>query len=111
MGASPAGGVPAHHHDVAPLPFASDYSRYLPDTPHAVKRTTLYTGPFAAAFPHTGDLSMFIAAGVAAGLYLLTYRRKPLWVRNGGAPAQPATDPAARTPDRRAEAGARAVSR
>ncbi|WP_052863118.1 purine-cytosine permease family protein [Streptomyces niger] len=59
--------------------------------------STLFTGPFAAAFPHTGDLSMFIAAGAAAVLYLLTYRRKPLWVRNGGAPAQPATDPATNT--------------
>ncbi|MFJ7240873.1 purine-cytosine permease family protein [Streptomyces olivaceus] len=51
-------------------------------------QSNLWTGPFARAYPGAGDLSMFVAAGVAAVLYLLTYRLKPLWRRqtaDGGA--------------------------
>jgi purine-cytosine permease-like protein len=51
-------------------------------------QSSLYTGPFSAAYPGAGDLSMFVAAGAGAVLYLLTYRLKPLWVR-GGADAVP----------------------
>jgi NCS1 family nucleobase:cation symporter-1 len=46
-------------------------------------QSSLYTGPFAAAHPGAGDLSMFVAAGGALVLYLLTYRLKPLWRRTG----------------------------
>ncbi|MEH0638548.1 cytosine permease [Streptomyces bottropensis] len=44
-------------------------------------QSSFYTGPFSAAYPGAGDLSMFVAAGAGAVLYLLTYRLKPLWVR------------------------------
>ncbi|MEV8568239.1 cytosine permease [Streptomyces sp. NPDC051322] len=44
-------------------------------------QSSFYTGPFSAAHPGAGDLSMFVAAGASVVLYLLTYRLKPLWVR------------------------------
>ncbi|MFJ8748371.1 purine-cytosine permease family protein [Streptomyces sp. NPDC102441] len=66
-------------------------------------QSTLYTGPFAAAHPGAGDLSMFVAAGAAVVLYLLTYRMKPLWRRPGG---DAATAPAERS-DRSADLAAR----
>ncbi|MFE3598809.1 purine-cytosine permease family protein [Streptomyces sp. NPDC059142] len=44
-------------------------------------QSQLYTGPFSVAFPGAGDLSMAVAAAVSALVYLLTYRRPPLWRR------------------------------
>ncbi|CAM5310065.1 Cytosine permease OS=Streptomyces antimycoticus OX=68175 GN=SSPO_014720 PE=4 SV=1 [Streptomyces antimycoticus] len=52
-------------------------------------QSNLYTGAFAAAYPHAGDLSMFVAAAVAAVLYLLTYRLRPLWTRDVPATPEP----------------------
>lgn len=49
-------------------------------------QSSFYTGPFSKAFPGAGDLSMFVAAGAGAILYLLTYRLKPLWLRSGADP-------------------------
>ncbi|NVM98222.1 cytosine permease [Arthrobacter sp. SDTb3-6] len=40
--------------------------------------SSLYTGPVAAAIPDAGDLSMFVAAAVAAVVYFATYRLRPL---------------------------------
>ncbi|WP_406432648.1 hypothetical protein OHB00_07835 [Streptomyces sp. NBC_00631] len=41
---------------------------------------------------------MFVAAGAGAILYLLTYRLKPLWVRDGAAsPGPRAQNPTATT--------------
>ncbi|GGN37075.1 purine-cytosine permease family protein [Streptomyces fuscichromogenes] len=51
-------------------------------------QSSFYTGPFSKAFPGAGDLSMFVAAGAGAVLYLLTYRLRPLWVREGVTPAE-----------------------
>ncbi|MFJ2608387.1 purine-cytosine permease family protein [Streptomyces sp. NPDC087425] len=52
-------------------------------------QSSLYTGPFAAAHPGAGDLSMFVAAGAATAVYLLTYRLKPLWIRgSSGRPTE-----------------------
>jgi purine-cytosine permease-like protein len=42
---------------------------------------TKYTGPFAASHPHWGDLSYYVAAIVAAVVYLATCRRAPLRLR------------------------------
>ncbi|WP_327249920.1 hypothetical protein [Streptomyces sp. NBC_01320] len=36
-------------------------------------QSSLCTGPFAAVHPGAGDLSMFVAAGGALVLHLLTY--------------------------------------
>ncbi|MFD8864783.1 MULTISPECIES: purine-cytosine permease family protein [unclassified Streptomyces] len=44
----------------------------------------LYTGPLAAAHPGWGDLSMFVAAAVAAVLYLALHRLPPLWTCDRG---------------------------
>ncbi|MGP3941127.1 MULTISPECIES: purine-cytosine permease family protein [Streptomyces] len=52
-------------------------------------QSDLYTGAFAAAHPHAGDLSMFVAAAAAAVLYLLTYRLRPLWTRDVPATTEP----------------------
>lgn len=68
-------------------------------------QSSIYTGPFAAAHPGAGDLSMLVAAAAAVVLYLLTFRLKPLWRRPaaepGPAPAagqpEPSPDLAART--------------
>lgn len=59
-------------------------------------QSSFYTGPFSKAYPGAGDLSMFVAAGVGAVLFLLTYRLKPLWVRgaSGGGSGQVANDSA-----------------
>ncbi|AEM83557.1 purine-cytosine permease family protein [Streptomyces violaceusniger] len=54
-------------------------------------QSDLYTGAFASAYPHAGDLSMFVAAAAAAVLYLLTYRLRPLWTRD--VPATPGPRP------------------
>ncbi|MEB3967143.1 cytosine permease [Streptomyces kunmingensis] len=54
-------------------------------------QSSIYTGPFAAAHPGAGDLSMYVAAVTAVVLYLLTYRLKPLWRRDtGGLPEEDA---------------------
>lgn len=59
-------------------------------------QSSFYTGPFSAAYPGAGDLSMFVAAGVSVVLYLLTYRLRPLWVReDAAAPGARAEEPAA----------------
>ncbi|NUP36088.1 MAG: cytosine permease [Streptomyces sp.] len=59
-------------------------------------QSTFYTGPFSAAYPGAGDLSMFVAAGASVVLYLLTYRLRPLWVReDAAAPGARAEEPAA----------------
>lgn len=50
-------------------------------------QSSIYTGAFASAHPGAGDLSMLVAAAVAAVVYLLTYRLKPLWRRAGGGEA------------------------
>lgn len=47
-------------------------------------QSDFYTGPFSVAHPGAGDLSMFVATGAGAALYLLTYRLKPLWVKGAG---------------------------
>ncbi|MFD8380103.1 purine-cytosine permease family protein [Streptomyces sp. NPDC059679] len=61
-------------------------------------QSTFYTGPFSAAYPGAGDLSMFVAAGASVVLYLLTYRLRPLWVReDAAAPGARAEEPAAVT--------------
>ncbi|MFC9430868.1 purine-cytosine permease family protein [Streptomyces sp. NPDC056987] len=52
-------------------------------------QSSAYTGPFAAAYPGAGDLSMFVAAGTAVVLYLLTHRLKPLWTRTPGTGSPP----------------------
>ncbi|MEU1290924.1 MULTISPECIES: cytosine permease [unclassified Streptomyces] len=52
-------------------------------------QSSFYTGAFARAYPGAGDLSMFVAAGTGAVLYLLTYRLKPLWVRDEATPSAP----------------------
>ena len=62
--------------------------------------SSLYTGPFAAAFPKAGDLSMFVAAAIALLVYLATYKLRPLsrLSREGRAgheaDEEPATEPA-----------------
>jgi NCS1 nucleoside transporter family len=59
-------------------------------------QSSFYTGPFSAAYPGAGDLSMFVAAGASVVLYLLTYRLRPLWVReDAAAPGRRAEEPAA----------------
>ncbi|MFJ6661904.1 hypothetical protein ACIQNG_36990 [Streptomyces sp. NPDC091377] len=60
-------------------------------------QSSFYTGPFSKAYPGAGDLSMFVAAGAGAVLYLLTYRLKPLWVRrpSGGSLGLAANEPSA----------------
>ncbi|MFI1328728.1 purine-cytosine permease family protein [Streptomyces sp. NPDC020845] len=59
-------------------------------------QSSFYTGPFSAAYPGAGDLSMFVAAGASVVLYLLTYRLRPLWVReDAAAPGARAEEPAA----------------
>ncbi|MEU9791268.1 cytosine permease [Streptomyces sparsogenes] len=59
-------------------------------------QSSFYTGPFSKAYPGAGDLSMFVAAGAGVVLYLLTYRLKPLWVRDSSAETpDPAADKAA----------------
>ncbi|MEU5027976.1 purine-cytosine permease family protein [Streptomyces milbemycinicus] len=59
-------------------------------------QSSFYTGPFSAAYPGAGDLSMFVAAGASVVLYLLTYRLRPLWVREDtAAPGVRAEEPAA----------------
>ncbi|MEW2547687.1 cytosine permease [Streptomyces sp. NPDC047002] len=60
-------------------------------------QSSLYTGPFAAAHPGAGDLSMFVAAGASAVVYLLTRRLRPLW-RRPAAPAEPAAERGERAP-------------
>jgi hypothetical protein len=62
-----------------------------------VWQSSFYTGPFSKAFPGAGDLSMFVAAGAGVVLYLLTYRLKPLWVREspGGSPDLTTNEPSA----------------
>ncbi|MET9762848.1 cytosine permease [Streptomyces sp. NPDC006372] len=61
-------------------------------------QSDFYTGPFSKAHPGAGDLSMFVAATAGAVLYLLTYRLKPLWVRDGATTAgSPAPNPTVRT--------------
>jgi NCS1 nucleoside transporter family len=40
---------------------------------------SIFVGPIAAAHPEWGDLSYFVGFGVAAVVYLLTYRLPPLW--------------------------------
>ncbi|MEV1025674.1 cytosine permease [Streptomyces sp. NPDC050264] len=64
-------------------------------------QSSLYTGAFAAAHPGAGDLSMLVAAGVTAVLYLLTYRLKPLWQRTatGDGPTDTAAEPSGQAPD------------
>ncbi|MFG2793933.1 purine-cytosine permease family protein [Streptomyces sp. NPDC048419] len=60
-------------------------------------QSSFYTGPFASAYPGAGDLSMFVAAGAGAVLYLLTYRLRPLWVRRApsGSPGLAANEASA----------------
>lgn len=60
-------------------------------------QSSFYTGPFSKAYPGAGDLSMFVAAGAGAVLYLLTYRLKPLWVRDpsGGSGELTSSEPSA----------------
>lgn len=41
----------------------------------------LYTGALASAHPGWGDIGNYVGAVGAAVVYLLTYRLKPLWVR------------------------------
>ncbi|MFD8871704.1 cytosine permease [Streptomyces sp. NPDC059590] len=58
-------------------------------------QSSFYTGPFSAAYPGAGDLSMFVASGASVVLYLLTYRLRPLWVREDAtAPALSTEEPA-----------------
>ncbi|MCQ8828909.1 purine-cytosine permease family protein [Streptomyces malaysiensis] len=52
-------------------------------------QSDFYTGPFSVAHPGAGDLSMFVATGAGAALYLLTYRLKPLWVKGAGETRRP----------------------
>ncbi|MEV7869375.1 cytosine permease [Streptomyces sp. NPDC088124] len=61
-------------------------------------QSSAFTGPFAAAYPGAGDLSMFVAAGTAVVLYLLTYRLKPLWTRTPGTGSPPDAHAAEREP-------------
>ncbi|MFJ8602360.1 purine-cytosine permease family protein [Streptomyces shenzhenensis] len=56
-------------------------------------QSDLYTGPFAAAHPGAGDLSMFVAAGAGAVLYLLTNRLPPLWVKDTAGPHHSSAEP------------------
>lgn len=56
-----------------------------------------YTGPIASAHPGMGDVSMFVAAGAAVVIYLLTYRLKPLWLRETGE-GEDTSEPYEKTP-------------
>jgi NCS1 family nucleobase:cation symporter-1 len=40
--------------------------------------SSIYTGPIAAAFPQIGDLSYYVGAAVATGVYFATHRRRRL---------------------------------
>lgn len=54
---------------------------------------SFFTGPFSTAHPNWGDQSYFVGFVVAAVLYLLTYRLRPLWRTQRA--AEPAAAPAA----------------
>lgn len=51
---------------------------------------SFFTGPFAKAHPHAGDLSYFVGFAVAAAAFALLYKLPPLWRRHHH--ATPATD-------------------
>ncbi len=54
---------------------------------------SFYTGPFAKAHPHSGDLSYFVGFAVGAIVFLLVHKLPPLWHRRGPSAVGPASGP------------------